>query len=95
MTRLNLRSGSKIEAIRKYCEFYYRESDWPASALPDRLRFVETPHMNEPEYQSGVLSFVGISPEDQVYSVTHINQSEPEGRQQTVRASTRPEHTGS
>ena len=82
---------SKIEAIRKYCEFYYREAKRLASKLPDKFRFVETERMNEAEYQAGLLSFVVISPEDQVSLVAHVNQSEREDRQQTVRASARPQ----
>jgi hypothetical protein len=85
-------AASKTEAIRKYCEFYYREAERLASALPDRIRFVETTRMNEPEYQAGMLSFLGIAPEKQVSTVAHVNKSQPEGRQRTVRASARPQH---
>ena len=59
---------------------------------PERFRFVETARMNEPDYQAGILSFIGIAPEDQVYLVAHVNQSQPEGSQQTVRANVRPQH---
>lgn len=82
---------SKIEAIRKYCEFYYREAERLASGLPDRFRFVETVHMNEPEYQAGILSFAGIASEDRVSLSVHVNQSEPKS-QGTTRARFRPQH---
>lgn len=68
-------AASKIEAIRKYCEFYYREAEQLASVLQDRMRFVEVNRMNEPEYQAGMLNFLGIAPKDQVSMASHINRS--------------------
>lgn len=86
-------AASKVEAIRKYCEFYYSEAERLSSGLRDTFRFVETVRMNEPEYQAGILSFVGIAPEEQVSLVAHVNQSEPKGLHRTFKASVRSPHS--
>jgi hypothetical protein len=66
---------SKPEAIRKYCEYYYREAERLALRLGTTFRFIETDRMNTREYQADILSFLGISSPDQVFTDAHIHQS--------------------
>jgi Sulfotransferase family len=68
-------ASSKEEAIRKYCEYYYKEADRLARSLPGVFRFVETKKISDREHQAGFLNFVGIRVEDQIFSASHINQS--------------------
>ena len=66
---------SKHEAIRKYCEYYYEEAERLAPKLRDCFRFVDTDRMNQPDYQTEVLDFIGIARGAQVLTDAHIHQS--------------------
>jgi len=70
-------AASMPDAIRKYCEFYYKEAERLASVLPDRFRFVETNRLSEAAYQDQVLEFVGVARDDRVLEPTHINRTAP------------------
>ena len=70
-------AASKPEAIRKYCEFYYAEAERLAPKLEGVFRFVETEFMKERAYQAGILAFLGIPPEEHVFTNAHIHQSRP------------------
>jgi Sulfotransferase family len=67
---------SKREAIRKYCEYYYREVEALEIRLRPRFRFVETRLLSERSYQADVLGFLGIEPEDRVHVLAHANRGE-------------------
>jgi hypothetical protein len=68
-------AASKPEAIRKYCEYYYEEAERLAPRLPGVFRFVDTDQMNESNYQSDILGFIGLAPGEQVLTDAHIHQS--------------------
>ena len=70
------KATSKREAIRKYCNFYYEEADRKASRLKGLFRFVAMDRLNEEQYQSDVLSFLGIPIEEQRFIYTHVHQSD-------------------
>jgi len=68
-------AASKPEAIRKYCEYYYEQAEILAPKLTDVFRFVDTEQMNQANYQSEILTFIGIAPGEQVLTDAHIHQS--------------------
>ncbi|MGH6875839.1 MAG: sulfotransferase [Rhizomicrobium sp.] len=68
-------ANSKMEAIRKYCEFYYKEAEILAAAFPATFRLVETDRLSEPTYQTGILEFLEIAREDHIRTSAHINQT--------------------
>ena len=68
-------AASKDEAIRKYCLYYYEEAARLIGLLPDRIRYVDTERLDNPEYQHGVLTFLGIPEGDQVFTDAHIHRS--------------------
>jgi hypothetical protein len=63
---------SKEEAIRKYCEYYYDQAESLAADLKMNFRFVDIARVSDPEYQSEVLSFVGIPRAAQVLTHAHV-----------------------
>jgi hypothetical protein len=67
---------SMEHAIRKYCEFYYLEAARLSAQLAPVFRFVDVERMNERDYQSEVLAFVGVPASEQIYMVAHTNRSE-------------------
>ena len=69
---------TKPEAIREYCEFYYSEMAIHAGRLGSVFRYVDTDKLNDTDYQSGILEFLGIPFEEQVFSNAHIHKSRPE-----------------
>ena len=69
-------AGSKTEAIRKYCEYYYAEAERISVKLGERFKFVETNQLNDRSYQPELLRFVGIADTDQVFTDAHIHQSD-------------------
>jgi hypothetical protein len=68
---------TKPEAIRMYCEYYYEEASRLAEKLDEVFRYVEVDQMSSPGYQAGILDFVGVSPENQMFTEAHIHQSRP------------------
>jgi hypothetical protein len=65
-------TSSRKEAIRSYCEYYYEEAERLSSDLGGRFRFVELTRLNEPGYQSDVLSFAGVPVNEQVLREVHV-----------------------
>ncbi len=65
-------ASSKEEAIRKYCENYYDQAEGLAADLKATFRFVELGRFSDPDYQSEVLSFVGIPPDEQILTRAHV-----------------------
>ena len=68
-------AASMPEAIRKYCEFYYAEAEQLARKLQPVFRFVDTPSMVNGDYQSEILSFLGVPVGEHVFTDAHIHQS--------------------
>lgn len=69
------RATTKSEAIREYCEFYYSEMEVHAENLGSAFRYVDTAKINDKAYQVGILEFLGVPPEEQVFLNAHIHQS--------------------
>lgn len=67
---------SMQEAIRQYCKFYYAEAARLCAQLAPVFRFVDIDRMNDRDYQSEILAFVGIPENDRIYTIAHTNQSE-------------------
>jgi hypothetical protein len=65
-------ANSKVEAVRKYCEYYYREAERLSADFKHVLRFVEIAELERPDYQSEVLSFIGIPASEQVLTHSHV-----------------------
>jgi hypothetical protein len=71
-------AASMQDAVRKYCEFYYAEAARLSARLAPVFRFVDIERMNERDYQSEVLAFIGIPEHARVYTIAHTNRSEDE-----------------
>jgi hypothetical protein len=67
---------SMKDAIRKYREFYYAEAARLARQYSNLFRFVDTDRMNDRDYQSKILEFVGIPEDERVFLIAHTNRSE-------------------
>lgn len=67
---------TKPEAIRKYCEYYYDEANKIAPNLKGIFRFVDAEYMNDPDYQKGILEFVGVPSDEYVFTDAHIHKSD-------------------
>jgi len=65
-------AATKADAIRKYCEYYYAEAEKLATDLKPVFRFVDLSELERPDYQAGVLSFVGIPESEQVVTRAHV-----------------------
>ncbi len=63
------------EAIEQYWDYYYEQSEVLAKKLPNVFRIVETEQINIPEFQSDLLSFCGVAPENQINADAHIHKS--------------------
>lgn len=63
------------DALRKYCEYYYREAERLADALGNRFCFVEMRDLNSRAGQKEVLRFAGIGDAEHVYPEVHENRT--------------------
>jgi hypothetical protein len=64
------------DAIRQYCQYYYAEANRLCSQLAPVFRFVDISRMNDRDYQSEILAFVGIPEHERVYIIAHTNRTE-------------------
>lgn len=69
------RGPEKRDAIAQYYDYYYEEAARIAPRIGSAFRIIETEKLNDPALQPEILSWLGVSPEDQVEVDAHIHQS--------------------